>query len=126
MILNKAKILKLHARNKSVERRSGVWLRTSKTRKNPQTQVAPLLSEENPFESKNGTILAPNGDIRDFEEFKDFPLEGGFIDERMGKYVVEARGFEPPTPASRTQCATGLRYASIQCIKLKGKSNFIL
>ncbi len=25
--------------------------------------------------------------------------------------VVGARGFEPPTPASRTQCATGLRYA---------------
>ena len=27
------------------------------------------------------------------------------------KYV-EAIGFEPPTPAFRTQCATGLRYAS--------------
>ena len=25
--------------------------------------------------------------------------------------LVGARGFEPPTPASRTQCATGLRYA---------------
>jgi hypothetical protein len=25
--------------------------------------------------------------------------------------VVGARGFEPPTPASRTRCATGLRYA---------------
>ncbi len=25
--------------------------------------------------------------------------------------MVGARGFEPPTPASRTQCATGLRYA---------------
>src|SRR5262245_29761902 len=24
--------------------------------------------------------------------------------------LVGARGFEPPTPASRTQCATGLRY----------------
>ena len=27
--------------------------------------------------------------------------------------VVGARGFEPPTPASRTRCATGLRYAPI-------------
>ena len=25
--------------------------------------------------------------------------------------LVGARGFEPPTPASRTRCATGLRYA---------------
>ena len=25
--------------------------------------------------------------------------------------VVGARGFEPPTPWSRTRCATGLRYA---------------
>ena len=25
--------------------------------------------------------------------------------------LVGAKGFEPPTPASRTQCATGLRYA---------------
>ncbi len=25
--------------------------------------------------------------------------------------VVGAKGFEPSTPASRTQCATGLRYA---------------
>ena len=28
--------------------------------------------------------------------------------------VVGARGFEPPTPASRTQCATSLRYAPTQ------------
>ena len=27
--------------------------------------------------------------------------------------MVGARGFEPPTPASRTRCATGLRYAPI-------------
>ena len=27
--------------------------------------------------------------------------------------LVGARGFEPPTPASRTRCATGLRYAPI-------------
>ena len=26
-------------------------------------------------------------------------------------YLVGAKGFEPSTPASRTQCATGLRYA---------------
>src|SRR5438477_11899947 len=29
------------------------------------------------------------------------------------QYLVGARGFEPPTPASRTQCATRLRYAPI-------------
>ena len=26
-------------------------------------------------------------------------------------FLVGAKGFEPSTPASRTQCATGLRYA---------------
>ena len=30
----------------------------------------------------------------------------------VAKSDVEVRGFEPPTPASRTQCATGLRYTS--------------
>ena len=38
------------------------------------------------------------------------PQWGMFVE---GNTVVEARGFEPLTPASRTQCATGLRYASI-------------
>ena len=47
-----------------------------------------------------------------FEECKVISLGRRFIDGDMGKTVVEARGFEPPTPASRTQCATGLRYAS--------------
>ncbi len=36
-------------------------------------------------------------------------MEGA--DKTVGYGVVGARGFEPPTPASRTQCATGLRYA---------------
>ena len=30
--------------------------------------------------------------------------------------LVGARGFEPPTPASRTRCATGLRYAPTKLI----------
>ena len=30
--------------------------------------------------------------------------------------LVGARGFEPPPPASRTRCATGLRYAPIPTI----------
>ena len=31
---------------------------------------------------------------------------------KSGKpWLVGARGFEPPTPASRTRCATELRYA---------------
>ena len=30
--------------------------------------------------------------------------------------VVGAKGFEPSTPASRTQCATGLRYAPTGCL----------
>jgi hypothetical protein len=35
-----------------------------------------------------------------------------FMKNRLRKLgLVGARGFEPPTPASRTQCATGLRYA---------------
>ena len=38
------------------------------------------------------------------------------IDYRLNRLVlVGARGFEPPTPASRTQCATGLRYAPTVC-----------
>ena len=61
--------------------------------------------------------------ILGFEEFKDLALKGLSL---IAKSVVEARGFEPPTPASRTQCATGLRYASIQRIKLKEILNFIL
>ncbi len=32
--------------------------------------------------------------------------------QREGE-LVGARGFEPPTPASRTRCATELRYAPI-------------
>ncbi len=31
--------------------------------------------------------------------------------EDMRQWLVGARGFEPPTPASRTRCATELRYA---------------
>ena len=97
-------------------------MRTSKTTKNPQTQVSTLstfILVEKVYclvEKLLTTFLVTFEDFGDFEEFKDFPLEGGFIDGRMGKSVVEARGFEPPTPASRTQCATGLRYASIQAI----------
>src|SRR5512141_3026919 len=30
--------------------------------------------------------------------------------------LVGAKGFEPSTPASRTQCATGLRYAPTWCL----------
>ena len=52
-----------------------------------------------------------------FEECKVFSLGRCIIDGDMGKTVVEARGFEPLTPASRTQCATGLRYASIHTYK---------
>src|SRR5262245_39081523 len=36
--------------------------------------------------------------------------EPGYAATRRG-VVVGARGFEPPTPWSRTRCATGLRYA---------------
>ena len=35
--------------------------------------------------------------------------------------LVGARGFEPPTPASRTQCATGLRYAPTRPSKENGR-----
>ena len=34
-----------------------------------------------------------------------------FINKKL-QIVVEARGFEPPTPWSRTRCATKLRYSS--------------
>ncbi len=34
--------------------------------------------------------------------------------------MVGARGFEPPTPASRTRCATGLRYAPINASEPPG------
>ncbi len=40
---------------------------------------------------------------------------------KLLKVLVGARGFEPPTPASRTRCATGLRYAPITTYRyLKG------
>ncbi|SPP63037.1 hypothetical protein NITLEN_10123 [Nitrospira lenta] len=44
------------------------------------------------------------------------------LDERRGSgpresEVVGAKGFEPSTPASRTQCATGLRYAPTRQLK---------
>ncbi len=32
-----------------------------------------------------------------------------------GNYLVGARGFEPPTPCSRSRCATRLRYAPTLC-----------
>ena len=35
--------------------------------------------------------------------------------------MVGARGFEPPTPASRTQCATGLRYAPTKSTELQSE-----
>ena len=31
----------------------------------------------------------------------------------LRKILVGARGFEPPTPSSRTRCATRLRYAPL-------------
>lgn len=34
--------------------------------------------------------------------------------------LVGAKGFEPSTPASRTQCATGLRYAPTRRIRNAG------
>ena len=37
--------------------------------------------------------------------------------------MVGARGFEPPTPASRTRCATGLRYAPISGLNLQPPSD---
>ena len=30
---------------------------------------------------------------------------------KRDELIVGARGFEPPTPCSRSRCATGLRYA---------------
>lgn len=37
------------------------------------------------------------------------------------KYLVGMRGFEPPTPSSRTKCATGLRYIPNKlCIIVSG------
>ena len=38
--------------------------------------------------------------------------------------VVGARGFEPPTPASRTQCATGLRYAPTKSTEAQREPRF--
>ena len=37
--------------------------------------------------------------------------------------LVGARGFEPPTPASRTRCATRLRYAPIPDCVLKSAAD---
>src|SRR5690606_14036760 len=36
-------------------------------------------------------------------------------------WLVGARGFEPPTPSSRTMCATRLRYAPTQLVSLLGR-----
>ncbi len=36
------------------------------------------------------------------------------------KDLVGAKGFEPSTPASRTQCATGLRYAPTRRLTKNG------
>ena len=35
----------------------------------------------------------------------------GIVYRKLLKRMVGARGFEPPTPWSRTRCATRLRYA---------------
>ena len=38
---------------------------------------------------------------------------------KIREEVVGARGFEPPTPWSRTRCATRLRYAPTEWWKLE-------
>ncbi len=40
--------------------------------------------------------------------------------------LVGARGFEPPTPASRTQCATGLRYAPTRASDTRSGRGIVL
>ena len=38
-----------------------------------------------------------------------------YVFNRMGRFwLVGVRGFEPPTPSSRTTCGTRLRYTPIQ------------
>ena len=74
--------------------------------KNPNTYWAHRSPRDDGRRDIIGRIF---GGIWGFEDRKISPLNGSFND---GDVVVEARGFEPPTPASRTQCATGLRYAS--------------
>src|SRR2546430_5748846 len=44
----------------------------------------------------------------------NYVQRSAFRVQRFKGGLVGARGFEPPTPASRTQCATRLRYAPIQ------------
>ena len=79
---------------------------------NNPTKLDTIVSRGHSPLQITGHILATN---KGYEVRKVFSQKGLFRD---GKTVVEARGFEPPTPASRTQCATELRYASILYFKL--------
>ena len=56
-------------------------------------------------------MLKPADDTPKFERDEDASDEECSPADQTKCCVVGARGFEPPTPASRTQCATGLRYA---------------
>ncbi len=49
---------------------------------------------------------------------------GSLFEPSCLKYLVGMRGFEPPTPSSRTKCATGLRYIPNKA-RIIGKSDGI-
>ena len=51
--------------------------------------------------------------VKEDKEEKDEEEKTHLCPKRTQVGVVGARGFEPPTPSSRTKYATGLRYALI-------------
>ncbi len=58
----------------------------------------------------DGRRFAIQTDSNRQESERDNSLVGGLV-RQFREEVVGARGFEPPTPWSRTRCATRLRYA---------------
>ena len=57
------------------------------------------------------TLPRSQTDVNPFEKLRNVNPTFVRARTREEKEMVGARGFEPPTPASRTRCATGLRYA---------------
>ena len=46
------------------------------------------------------------------------------LNHQSGRCLVGMRGFEPPTPSSRTKCATRLRYIPNKLGIIAGKLRF--
>ena len=78
----------------------------------PPLPVLPVLSNAKEAEPKDKEGVRGGGEFAKQTAYYRHILSIRLsANEDMWQWLVGARGFEPPTPASRTRCATELRYA---------------